>query len=393
MRVSRRDNGMNKSLNNERGASIVFIALAATALLSMVALAVDVGMLFNTRSESQRAADAAALAGAGSLIVEPENANRARDVATLFGEQNTVYGELADLRTGDVDVDIAKGRVTVTVRRVNSRGNAVPTWFARVFGTDDVDVDGRAVAEVQGASRATCVKPFTIPDMWDDVNGNGSWDPGEAYDPHVHGYGSAWRDAGSPGADGSAYTNDLGRPIAIKQGDNSFGGGNSWNYPGPSFSYPWDVPPGGHGKCSAASGSSGSSCYQWAIHNCLPTVIELGQEYNVENGNMEGPTRKGVEKLVAQDSGAYWDGSKVAGSAFTPWESSPRVVVIPVFDPSREFDPGNRPIEFSNFIGVFVESVTGSGNNQQVNGRLMFASGLAGGGSTAAGAKVVRLIE
>jgi Flp pilus assembly protein TadG len=202
MRVSRRDNGMNKSLNNERGASIVFIALAATALLSMVALAVDVGMLFNTRSESQRAADAAALAGAGSLIVEPENANRARDVATLFGEQNTVYGELADLRTGDVDVDIAKGRVTVTVRRVNSRGNAVPTWFARVFGTDDVDVDGRAVAEVQGASRATCVKPFTIPDMWDDVNGNGSWDPGEAYDPHVHGYGSAWRDAGSPGADG-----------------------------------------------------------------------------------------------------------------------------------------------------------------------------------------------
>jgi uncharacterized membrane protein len=39
---------------------MVVVALAMTALLSIVALAVDVGMLFTARGEAQRVADAAA---------------------------------------------------------------------------------------------------------------------------------------------------------------------------------------------------------------------------------------------------------------------------------------------------------------------------------------------
>ncbi|MGH2394838.1 MAG: pilus assembly protein TadG-related protein, partial [Candidatus Limnocylindria bacterium] len=53
---------------DERGSTIVFVSLAMAALLSIVALAVDVGMLYTARGEAQRAADAAALAGAGWLI-------------------------------------------------------------------------------------------------------------------------------------------------------------------------------------------------------------------------------------------------------------------------------------------------------------------------------------
>ncbi|HYL30302.1 MAG TPA: pilus assembly protein TadG-related protein, partial [Gemmatimonadales bacterium] len=52
----------------ERGATAVFVAIALAALLGMVALAVDVGMLMKVRADAQRAADSAALAGAQDFL-------------------------------------------------------------------------------------------------------------------------------------------------------------------------------------------------------------------------------------------------------------------------------------------------------------------------------------
>ena len=71
-------------LKNERGATIVFVSLLMAAVLGMAALAIDVGMLYNARAEAQRAADSAALAGAGSLMVAPDEF-RARSIAIDFG--------------------------------------------------------------------------------------------------------------------------------------------------------------------------------------------------------------------------------------------------------------------------------------------------------------------
>src|SRR5450432_4594695 len=48
----------------ERGQTIILVAVALVALLSMAALAVDVVTLYVARSEAQRAANAAAIAGA-----------------------------------------------------------------------------------------------------------------------------------------------------------------------------------------------------------------------------------------------------------------------------------------------------------------------------------------
>ena len=51
-----------------RGATAAFVVVTLAALLGMVALAVDVGMLMKVRSDAQRAADAAALAGAQDFM-------------------------------------------------------------------------------------------------------------------------------------------------------------------------------------------------------------------------------------------------------------------------------------------------------------------------------------
>jgi Flp pilus assembly protein TadG len=370
-----------EALRNQRGAAMPFVALTTVAILGMTALAVDAGMLFTARGEAQRAADAAALAGAGALIMQPQNATRAHAIATTYGEQNLVRDELVQMEAEDITIDLAQGRVTAVVRREASRGNAVTTWFARVLGTNEVDVDARAVAEVQDAGRARCVKPFAIPDRFDDIDGDGVFDPEDNYEPHVHGYGSDWRNPGSTGSDGLGYTNDVGRAVSLKEG----GAGSHQ----PSWYYPWDMPQGG-------GPTTGADRYRWNIGFCNTNIISLGEEYMVEPGNMHGPTEEGSNDLIGLDGGAYWDGfnNEVGGTnQGNNWEGSPRIGIVPVFDPSREFDPGNKPIKFTNFIAVFVQDVTGNGNNQRVNGFILPANGLAGGAGTGPGIKAVRLIE
>ena len=83
--------GQAFKLGDERGATIVFVSLAVAALLSIVALAVDVGMLYTARGEAQRAADAAALSGAqAGFIDSPGDEQLARNEAARIGNQNRV---------------------------------------------------------------------------------------------------------------------------------------------------------------------------------------------------------------------------------------------------------------------------------------------------------------
>jgi Flp pilus assembly protein TadG len=53
---------------DERGATLVFIALALTGVLAVATLAIDGGRLFTARRQAQNATDAAALAGAQALF-------------------------------------------------------------------------------------------------------------------------------------------------------------------------------------------------------------------------------------------------------------------------------------------------------------------------------------
>jgi hypothetical protein len=344
-------------------------------------------MLFTARSEAQRAADSAALAGAGALIfADPDDPaaaeDRARQVAIQFGNANTVRNDQAQVLSEDVEVDLAESQVTVTVRRIGDRGSAVGTWFARVFGVDEVDVAALATAEVAPAGSARCVKPFSLPDRFDDNDGDGEFDPGDEYDPAIHGYGSSWRNAGQPGDDGLGYVNDFGRPVIIKQGG-----------PGlqqPSWYAPWDMPQPGGGP------ATGADRYRENIATCNPSIITVGVEYMEENGNMDGPTRQGTADLIALDPDAYWDvgDNVVAGSAWDPaWEGTPRIGVVPTYHPGRVFTPGKKPIVFTNFVAVFIESVQGNGNNQKVYGRLLYPAGVGGGEAVAPNLKFVRLIK
>lgn len=378
-------------LREERGSALLIAAISMTALLSVVALAVDLGMLFTARSEAQRVADAAALAGAAGFIEQPKDpAPRARALALDYASQNSVREEMVQLLEDDVEVDVGARRVTVTVRRAADRGNAVGTWFARMFGVDEVDIAARATAEATPAGAATCLMPFTIPDAWDDANDNESYDPGEYYDMTETGYGSDYRN-GKPAfngidPDGTTYVNDLGRPVVLKEGTPQEAIVSSWYFP-------WDVPAVDGGP------ATGAARYRWNIANCNTSIVRLGEAYMVENGNMTGPTRQGVGALLDSDPDAYWDASTgtVQGSVMgDAWKASDRVVNLPFFDPRDPVDPGKKPVVFNNFASFFIEGMQGS----DVIGRFLYASGIGvgttgSGGSAETGAMTlfVRLVE
>src|SRR5437762_3510784 len=54
--------------SKEQGQTLVLVALTLVSLLAMAALAIDVVTLYVAKSEAQRAADAAALAGAKAFV-------------------------------------------------------------------------------------------------------------------------------------------------------------------------------------------------------------------------------------------------------------------------------------------------------------------------------------
>lgn len=366
-------------LLDDRGSVMVVVALAMTAVLSMVALAVDLGMLFASRGEAQRVADSAALAGAGAFLDCWDcsyTADVAENYAIDYGARNTVRDQGVEILPEDVTVDLTNRRVTVVVRRTADRGSAVATWFARVFGVDEVDVAARATAQASAAGAALCLKPFTLPDGWDDKNGNGQYDPGEFYDQEKTGYGSDWRDnvPSNNGIDpnGTKYTDDFGRPLLIKEGSAQETAVASWFYP-------WDVPQ------IDGQPHVGADRYRWNIEFCNTSIVNLGDEYPFETGAMQGPTKQGIEALIAKDKDARWDvnADSVIGSLYQPWKASPRVVKIPLFDPTQKLQPGKKPIVFNNFTDFFIVGMKG----KDVIGRFLTASGIGVGSTGTGGAK------
>jgi len=341
---------MRSLIKDERGASLMLVAISMVVCLGMAALAIDVGMLYEAKAQAQNAADSGALAGAGNLLVVPNDAAAATVVAERFAELHQIIKEQTQIEpAADVQVDLGTQRVTVTARRIAARGNAVPTFFARILGWDVVDIEATATAEVQPASSASCLKPWAIPDAYDDLTAPvGEFNPGDYYEPQVTSWGTTYRSSNA----------DFGVQLTLKEGA-----------PGdaitPGQFFPIDLP-------QPNSPLVGADRYRENIASCNTQVVDLGDVLQTQNGRLPGPTKQGIEDLIAQDPGATWDTSSgVVNSAFPPG-GSPRIAHVPMFDPRFPPSPGKQELVVTNIAGFFIEGISGNG---KVTGRLMPASG------------------
>jgi Flp pilus assembly protein TadG len=117
----------------ERGSVMVIAALAMTALLLFAALAIDVGAIWSSRTQSQNADDAAALAAAATMIVQVDTNAATVDLAgaraegAIYAGANATVGEAVDTdmggnRSGGVDVvpaDFVFGNWNLTTRTLD----------------------------------------------------------------------------------------------------------------------------------------------------------------------------------------------------------------------------------------------------------------------------------
>jgi len=254
---------------DERGSVTVLVVMSMAALLALLALGIDLGGLFTARSEAQRAADAAALAGASAFLEYQESAAHQAAIqrAVEFATSNEIRNALIAPEDVSISVDLEAATVRAQVKR-----DGVSTWFARLFGVDQVDIGAEATAWAGEAGTASCVKPFAVPDMWeetnDDLNHNRIWDEGERwrYDPadgdrysgysgsdgaaNETGYGGHWRD-GRVDETGGRYDRDYGRRITVKVT-------NPHDSYVPSFFLPWVLPEDSdQSECHMRTGGNG----------------------------------------------------------------------------------------------------------------------------------------
>ena len=171
------------------------VAVTCPALLAFAALSVDIGALYDAKAQLQRCADAAALAGAGTLIDERRIRNNggmtleidraARDAAYEYVTRNHVLGDSprVDLNvlnrdTGDIVLGTLRdlsnyqeplwtvnpdtyNSVRVRVRRDKERNGPIGLFFARIVGLYTADVGAEATATFEDGVTGFRVTPNT----------------------------------------------------------------------------------------------------------------------------------------------------------------------------------------------------------------------------------------
>ena len=124
-------------LGDERGQSLVFMVVAMTGFVLMIALVVDVGMWLQVQRKVQSVADAAALAGVQSL---PFDQSRAGSDARTY----------AQLNSPSTNLDSVSFPTTNSIQVRASR--SVPGFFSTLAGIIGVTAMAHAAAEIGPAA-------------------------------------------------------------------------------------------------------------------------------------------------------------------------------------------------------------------------------------------------
>lgn len=356
-----------QKLKDTSGAAIALVGLSLVALLSAVALAVDVGMMVTARTEAQRVADSSALAGAGVLAANPADSATAVSTAIAFAGQNEIREGPAVVLPEDVVVDLDSSTVAVTVHRTADRNNPLGTYFARIFGVNTVDIRAyaKAIASPVGAGSGTdCLLPIMLPDRWAEsgydtegvqysgIDDSFDDDPNDVDDDGLDVYVPPTdENQTSTGFDESV----IGEQIVIHKAGGGGGGlEQSWYFPWT----PLDE------EDQLEDGGPGAAQYQARFTECLEGTYAPGDFVLTEPGAMVGPTNFGFDDLVAMDPNMTWsetencpwrtvaEDGKDVGCDYT----TPRIRPMPMFDPREAPDEGRKQVPFSNIGAVFVET-------------------------------------
>jgi len=413
-------------LSSERGAVLMHVILATILLIGVNVFVVDYGVMWVGRNQAQNAADAGAFAGAIALAYD-SNDRKVGGPAKVFAwqtsQQNWVWGQAPKVNiTNDITFPLVPADpcadntcVRVDVYRDTAGGNPLPSLFGSAVGVTGSGVKAMAIAKWGAANTTNCLKPWAIPDKWQDNYDttkpiDTAWTDDDTFDtvdgnrnpvPNPDVYVAPTKD--SPGT-GYTLAADLGVKETLKTQ-------NPKDALAPGVFAPIQLPMVGPPVRLA----TGAKDYEDNIAGCngVPITIDdpngvrldISPELDAKNGNMVGPTQKGVKRLTDLDPKAKWDpktnrvinSCAQTGTCVPSSAVSPRIVAIPVFDTGAYYagkTTGNVTFKIVNILGFFVEGMQGN----DVVGYLTSVPGLftAGGPTinTQSGfAKVIMLVR
>lgn len=314
---------------SDKGAMLLVVAASLVVLLGMSALSIDLVTGYLARVQCQRAADAAALAGASEFLTQactstggcapggPQEAMATQQAVAVAG-QNPVMGLAPTSSTiGTVFTypNSLEPQITVTVYRDTTHQDSLPTMFAKIFGIDHMDISASATAEAYNPSgagtptAAGCVKPFLVPNcdpnfpvLKGDPKGNPSCvcgGQGLALGDCAGGLGNSYvmsyyvypvnSTSGAPGA--------LVHPgVCSWNGTYCSGGdvGSEWVLHSTGTPSQWNTIAFGNANVTSMSASE----YRAYITECAPQKIACQSTLNSLTGAKVGPTNQGIEALI-----------------------------------------------------------------------------------------------
>ena len=372
---------LRSKISDTSGVALILVIASMLAVVSAAAIAIDIGLLVTARCESQRAADAAALAGASALLVDPDDAAGAVARAKDYAARNTIRGQPCSVLDEDVHVILDSAKVRVFVHNVRSRGNAIGTFFARVFGVSSVDVRTMATAWAAPATGVEptgevedCVLPIGLLDYY-DANGDGTFTTGEpelgfSQDDH-HGKLIKLSYSGSAPAGPPACQ---GEPTEVYNADPDVDYCNGYE---DSWSCWWAEEADGGGADDLGQAILGNNCASVSIGDTILQADAGGEKTSlIQSDDAEdgpGSFRDVIEMDLAANGGVdlVWCDSGNGGPAFGCAQRGScsvnsdacvtdggRMRVAPIIDTSTVDGEGaNNTFVISGFTGVFIERV------------------------------------
>lgn len=401
---------VRQTKRRERGVSLFLMTAGMLGMLGTCGLAIDLASFYVVRSEAQRAADAAALAGAKVFVMSGCPANTeiscasstiesaARKEAETVGNQNMVGNESPAIVDSDISFNMSYPGdpiITVNVQRTVAHGNPVPTYFAKIMKFSTVNVSVTASAEAYNRAgqdgsgptvSLTCIKPFIVANcdtarvvFGSNANANKNCPDGNGYDSYFT----------------DPSTGQLVNPGLWPSGS-----------VGEPFTMHYASVPGNYLTIDLGQGDGGSALAS-AIETCYPTNFSCGNTVDLVPGKKVGPVTSAVETLIHQgtdcgtDSGQdtiIFNSGNVPPYTITAGNNNPdtsvigkqistsdSIITIPMYDGTTTGNGSNTAFTITGFMQVFVTSACHSGSDDLVNTVIFNIPGCPGGSSSGGG--------
>ena len=388
-------NALSKK-NRQRGSTLFFVAVGLVAFIGLMGIAIDLVALYVGKSEAQRSADAAALAGATVFVTTgctslATGCAAAETVATNqainIGQVNKVGGAAPTITAGNVTYDLSHAGDPLITVVVNA---TLPTFFMKIFGVNTANISATATAEAFNPSGSpgsgpplcvSCLKPFLVPNC--DSN------HAAPANPSCTGKGN---DTGNQGG-------------AFIKADGSIA--NPGVYPAGVVGEPWtlhtDQNPSHWYEVAFDCSQSGSN-FATDVQKCSTNVFNCGSSLCVLDGKKVGPNNHAVGCLISYgascnsqnttstDSITVSAGNTPpytitagSGNPFFPAGShitqSASLVTVPVFN-GADIKSGGATVTIVGYLQIFIKGITHNGKDDFIDAVILNVSSCGVGGGT-----------